>query len=42
MPAIEESWGFRSPDLDDDANSYSKQDSGELELSFQKKAFLMI
>jgi len=29
MPVIEESRGFRSPDLDDDADSYGTQDSGE-------------
>ena len=29
MPVIEESRGFRSPDLDDDADSYETQDSGE-------------
>jgi len=29
MPVIEESGGFRSPDLDDDADSYGTQDSGE-------------
>jgi len=29
MPLIEESWDFRSPDLDGDADSYSAQDRGE-------------
>jgi len=28
-PVIDESRGFRSPDLDDDADSYGTQDSGE-------------
>jgi len=29
MPVIEESGGFRCPDLDDDTDSYGTQDSGE-------------
>jgi len=29
MPVIDESRGFRSPHLDDDADSYGTQDSGE-------------
>ena len=32
MPVIDESKGFRSPDLDDDANSYGRRDSGEFEI----------
>jgi len=30
MPVIEESWGFRSPVLHDDTDSYGTQDSGEI------------
>lgn len=29
MPVIDESGGFRDPNLDGDADSYERQDSGE-------------
>ena len=40
MRLIEESWGFRSPDLDDDADSYSAQDSGEFGTILSEESLL--
>jgi len=40
MPLNEESWGLCSPDLDDDADSYSAQDSGKFGTIPAEEGFL--
>ena len=42
MPVIDESGGFRSPDLHDDADGHGTQDNGEFGTPLLIRVFLII